>query len=161
MIQNVLLVYEEELFADGLLQIIKEILPEVNARKCIIYDDVEKQLIQEPVDMIFICKHKLLDVTHACPIIQTNNPDCKIVFVSGTFTPEDVKRYMEYNIAGVICKKYSTAKIKSIISLLLMGDTYFPSELLPYKNPTFLSKQQLNIVKYLRSGYSNKQIAYD
>lgn len=161
MIKDVLLVYEEELFADGLVHIIKEIMPEVNVRKCIIYDDVEKQLVQEAVDMIFICKHKLLDVTHACPIIKSHNPDCKIVFVSGTFTSEDVKKYMEYNIAGVICKKYSSAKIKSIISLLLMGDTYYPTELLPYHNKTFLSKQQLNIVKCLRSGYSNKQIAYD
>lgn len=161
MIDNILLVYEEELFADGLVHLIHEIKPEANVKKCIIYDDVEKYLMQEKFDMVLVCKHKTMEVTYACPIIKKYNPDCRIIFVSCIFTTDDIKKYIENSVNGIICKKYSTAKVKSILSLLLMGDNYYPSELLPHTNKEFLSKQQLNIVKFLRNGYSNKQIAYE
>jgi len=161
MIENVLIVYEEELFAEGLSGLMKEINPNININKCILYDDVEKSLTNYDFDIVFISKHRSLDISYVCPIIKQHNPECMIVFMASSFCADDVKKFMEFNANGLLCKKYSIAKIKSILSLLLMGDNYYPSELLPYTTKTLLSKQQLKIVKHLRLGSSNKQIAYD
>lgn len=161
MIENVLIIYEEELFAVGLQTIIKEIQPDINVSMSILYDDLEKCLIENPADLIIISKDKCLDISYTNPIIKKIHPNSKYVIMSRTFTVDDVKKFMEFNVDGIICKKYSVAKIKTIMNLLLMGENYYPPELLPYTNQTFLTKQQLKLIDGLRMGYSNKQIAYD
>lgn len=161
MIESVLILYEEELLADGLKRIINDINESVVVSTHTIYDDLGSDFGDKQYDMIIISKNRNLDISFVCTLIHNKSPECKIVFISNTFTNDDVKRFLEFNVDGLICKKYSIAKIRSIMSLLLLGETYYPTEVLPYANKTFLSSQQMKIVKCLRQGYSNKQIAYD
>lgn len=161
MISDILILYEEELLADGMQRIINEIEPSAKVEKHLLYDDLEKSIGTENYDMVIISKDKNLNISFVCPTIKAKNEECKIVFMSSAFSSEDVKKFMEHNVNAMICKKYSIAKIKSIMGLVLMGENYYPPELLPYTNKAFLSNQQLKIVKFLRQGYSNKQIAYD
>lgn len=161
MINDVLIIYEEELYADGLLHIINEINPEIRVTKCILYNDLEQSISSTPFDLIIISKTSVMDISYVCPLVKKYNPNGRIVMLSRSFSSDDVKKYMEYGIDGLICKKYSSAKIKNIMSLILMGENYYPPELLPLATKTVLSAQQLKIVDYLRYGYSNKQIAYE
>ena len=161
MINDVLIIYEEELYADGLLHIINEINPEIRVTKCILYNDLEQSISSTPFDLVIISKTSVMDISYVCPLVKKHNPNGRIVMLSRSFSSDDVKKYMEYGIDGLICKKYSSAKIKSIMGLILMGENYYPPELLPLATKTVLSAQQLKIVDYLRYGYSNKQIAYE
>lgn len=161
MIKNVLIIYEEELFARGIELLIKEIQPEIEVNLSVMYDDLEKVLQEYNYDLVFITKDKCLDISYASPLVQKFNPESKFVLMARTFTADDVKKFMEFNINGAICKKYSVAKIKTILNLILMGENYYPPELLPYSTNTFLTKQQLKLINNLRMGYSNKQIAYE
>ena len=161
MIKNVLIIYEEELFARGIELLIKEIQPEIEVNLSVMYDDLEKVLQEYNYDLVLITKDKCLDISYASPLVQKFNPESKFVLMARTFTADDVKKFMEFNINGAICKKYSVAKIKTILNLILMGENYYPPELLPYSTNTFLTKQQLKLINNLRMGYSNKQIAYE
>ena len=161
MISDILILYEEELVADGVQRIINEIDPNIKVVKHLLYDDLETSIGEDKYDVIIISKDKNLNVPFVCSTIHSHNDKCKVVFISSAYTSEDVKQFMEFNVNAMICKKYSIAKIKSIMDLILMGENYYPPEFLPYTNKAFLSSQQLKIVKYLRQGYSNKQIAYD
>lgn len=161
MIKDVLILYEEELIAEGMHKLINEIDETINVTKHILYDDIEKSLGNESYDMVIFSKDRNLNISYVCPMVKARNENCKIVFMATAFSSEDFKRYMEFNVNALMCKKYSIAKIKNILGLVLIGENYYPTELLPYTNKTFLSNQQMKIVKYLRQGYSNKQIAYD
>lgn len=161
MINNILIVYEEELFAVGIMNIIKEINPEANVNTVMMYNDLDKTLREYDFEMIFISKDKCMDISYVSPLVKSINPNAKFVLMSRTFSTDDVKKFMEFSVDGAICKKYSVAKIKSILNLLLMGENYYPPELLPYNNSTILTKQQVKLINELRKGYSNKQIAYE
>jgi DNA-binding NarL/FixJ family response regulator len=161
MIESVLIVYEEELFAQGLENIINELNPTVIVNKCVLYDDLEQCLRDYPSDLIIISKDKCLDISYSSPIVKKVNPNAMFVVMSRSFSIDDVKKFMEYSVNGALCKKYSIAKIKGILSLLLMGENYYPSEILPNHNNNCLTKQQIKIIELLRSGLSNKQIAYE
>jgi DNA-binding NarL/FixJ family response regulator len=161
MIESVLIVYEEELFAQGLENIINELNPTVIVNKCVLYDDLEQCLRDYPSDLIIISKDKCLDISYSSPIVKKVNPNAMFVVMSRSFSIDDVKKFMEYSVNGALCKKYSIAKIRGILSLLLMGENYYPSEILPNHNNNCLTKQQIKIIELLRSGLSNKQIAYE
>lgn len=161
MIESVLIVYEEELFAQGLENIINELNPTVIVNKCVLYDDLEQCLRDYPSDLIIISKDKCLDISYSSPIVKKVNPNAMFVVMSRSFSIDDVKKFMEYSVNGALCKKYSISKIRGILSLLLMGENYYPSEILPNHNNNCLTKQQIKIIELLRSGLSNKQIAYE
>lgn len=158
---DILLIYEEELYADGLEAIIKKCDETINFSRCLLYEDLEKRLAEKPYDIIFATKDSSFDIDYLAPLFKKYNKDCKIVLISRTFTSNDVKKYMQYNINGVICKKYSTKKIEHIIGLIILGENYYPVEILPYSKKTYITASQIKIVKCLRKGYSNKQIAYE
>lgn len=161
MIEKILMIYEEELFADGLERLLKEQNPNINYTKCLMYEDIESILSKNTFDLVFITKNKNFDISYICPLIKRHNMDCKIVLLARAFPANDIKKFMEYSVNGLICKKYSTQKIRNIVGLLLMGENYYPSEILPYGKTDFISPQQRKIVECLRKGYSNKQIAYE
>lgn len=162
MINNVLIIYEEELFAVGIMNIIKELEPKTNINIVMMYNDLNKTLREYDFDMVLLSKDKCMDISYVSPLVKSINPEAKFVLMSRTFSSDDVKKFMEYNVDGALCKKYSVAKIKSILNLILMGENYYPPELLPYNtNNIMLTKQQIKIINELRKGYSNKQIAYE
>jgi DNA-binding NarL/FixJ family response regulator len=161
MITNVLIIYEEELFADGIERLIKELKPHININRVMVYNDLEKKLAEYEFDLVLISKDKCMDISYISPLVKQINPNVKFVLMSRTFSTDDVKKFMEYGVNGAFCKKYSIEKIKSILNLLLMGENYYPPELLPYNNTVCLTKQQVKLINELRKGYSNKQIAYE
>lgn len=161
MFSNILYIYEEELIADGMSKLIKEINPDVKITKKLLYDDLESIISNNDFDLIFISKCKNFDISYISPIINVYNANCKLILVSKNFSVDDVKKFYQYNINGLINTKYSTEKIKYILNLIMLGENYYPSEVLPYGNKLSLSNQQMKIVEILRKGYSNKQIAYE
>lgn len=162
MINNILIIYEEELYADGLITIINDIDSNVSVTKKILYNDLEQSIDYDEFDVVILSKTANMDMDYVCPIIKSHNPNCKVVILSRNFSKEDMKKFLEHGVDAVICKKYSSAKIKQIMGLIMMGENYYPPELIPLTaSKNILSKQQLKIVDLMRYGYSNKQIAYE
>ena len=98
MSENILILYEEEIYANGLELLLKEINNELNVTKHIIYSDVEEILESEQFSMVIVPKEKTISVQHICQKIKDINKCCKIVFMGTSFTIDDIRRYVDYDV---------------------------------------------------------------
>lgn len=122
--------------------------------------------------------------------IHTTLPETPIIIISAVFDKEILQQTLDIGVAGYIPKTSSNSLIVSAINLVLAGGVYIPHELLystknapvsaekqkeyisPLKTleklvtntadtpPKGLTERQIDIVKCIAEGLSNKQIAY-
>ena len=122
--------------------------------------------------------------------IHTTLPDTPIIIISAVFDKELLQQTLDIGVSGYIPKTASNTLMISAINLVLAGGMYIPHELLySTKNQTFstekqkeyitplknlekiikkednkelkgLTDRQIDIVKCIAEGLSNKQIAY-
>lgn len=110
-------------------------------------------------------------------------PDTPIIILSAVFDKEIVQKTLDIGAAGYIPKTSSREVIISAVNLVLSGGVYIPAELLresnqseldilrsveklsengdPNKNAKILSPRQIDVLKLIASGKSNKQIAFE
>lgn len=115
--------------------------------------------------------------------IHEKLPETPIIILSAVFDKEIVQKTIEIGAAGYIPKTSSNAVIISAVKLVLSGGAYIPPELLnnSLKNEFDVLKQveniseempinenikkltprQVEVIKLIAKGRSNKQIAYD
>lgn len=122
--------------------------------------------------------------------IHSSLPETPIIIISAVFDKEILQQTLDIGVAGYIPKTSSNSLIVSAINLVLAGGVYIPHELLystkstpvsaekqkeyisPLKtleklvtnttdiHPKGLTERQIDIVKCIAEGLSNKQIAY-
>jgi len=110
-------------------------------------------------------------------------PETPIIILSAVFDKEVVQKTIEIGAAGYIPKTSSNAVILSAINLVISGGVYIPAELLQDTNQNefdvlkqvekvssadnvaekmkILSPRQIDVIKLISKGKSNKQIAYE
>ena len=115
--------------------------------------------------------------------IHKKLPDIPIIILSAVFDREIVQKTIELGAAGYIAKTSSNAVIISAVNLVLSGGVYIPVELLKdapqtefdmlkqiekmplnqdvRENVKILSPRQIDVLKLIAKGQSNKQIAYE
>ena len=115
--------------------------------------------------------------------IHKKLPETPIIILSAVFDREVVQKTIELGAAGYIAKASSNAVIISAINLVLSGGVYIPVELLKdtsqtefdilkqietsslnqniTENVKVLSPRQIDVLKLIAKGQSNKQIAYE
>lgn len=115
--------------------------------------------------------------------IHTKLPETPIIILSAVFEKEIVQKTLDLGASGYIPKTSSNAVILSAVNLVLSGAVYIPAELLkettgiPFKELKeidvlpqntdlkekikILSPRQLDVLKLIAAGKSNKQIAFD
>lgn len=122
--------------------------------------------------------------------IHTTLPETPIIIISAVFDKEILQQTLDIGVAGYIPKTSSNSLIVSAINLVLAGGVYIPHELLYATKNTPISAEkqkeyiaplktlekitintsetplkgltdrQIDIVKCIAEGLSNKQIAY-
>ena len=115
--------------------------------------------------------------------IHDKLPETPIIILSAVFEKEIVQKTLDLGASGYIPKTSSNAVIISAVNLVLSGAVYIPAELLKETtNASFkelkqidvlpentdlkekikiLSPRQLDVLKLIAEGKSNKQIAFD
>ena len=111
-------------------------------------------------------------------------PETLIIILSAVFDREIVQKTMDLGAAGYIPKTSSNAVIISAVNLVLSGGMYIPPELLNHTEKTeafdllkqvenissdenidekikILTPRQIDVIKQISEGKSNKQIAYE
>ncbi len=68
---------------------------------------------------------------------------------------------MAFNVTGYISKKYSNDKIFNIINLIMLNENYFPNNLIMKSFNNIVTNKQIDVIKLINKGLSNKQIAYE
>jgi len=115
--------------------------------------------------------------------IHAEMPDVPIIILSAVFDREIVQKTFDLGAAGYIPKTSSNAVILSAVNLVLSGGVYIPAELLKetpenefdmlkqiekiadkkdiQEKVKKLSSRQLDVLRLIAKGQSNKQIAYE
>lgn len=115
--------------------------------------------------------------------IHQQVPDTPIIILSAVFDKEIVQKTIEIGVSGYIPKTSSNAVILSAVNLVMSGGVYIPAELLnnkelsnefdalkqvenqketpPEEKDKVLTPRQVDVVKCIARGCSNKQIAYE
>lgn len=115
--------------------------------------------------------------------IHNKLPETPIIILSAVFEKEIVQKTLDLGASGYIPKTSSNAVIISAVNLVLSGAVYIPAELLKETSGAsfrelekidvlsenndlkekikILSPRQLDVLKLIAAGKSNKQIAFD
>lgn len=182
---RMLIADDHELFLRGLEMILRDYDPDmelVSARNyseifSIIKNDKNFQLILTDLAM------PGAQWLEAIKFIHESLPETPIIILSAVFEREIVQKTIEYGAAGYIPKTSSNAVIISAVNLVLSGGVYIPPELLndtyqnefdllkqievlPHaqnvkENAKILSPRQVDVIRLISKGKSNKQIAYE
>ena len=173
---QVLIADDHPLFRDAIRAVLEEIdggLQVVEAGTC---DEVlEAVQGQTGLDLV------LLDLAMPGPPGQgleviarlgVLTPDLPVVVLSASEDPEDVQKALAYGAQGYIPKSMATEVLRSALQLVLAGGVYVPPSLLrgrgtpaednapaAVSGPERFTPRQWEVLKLLRQGFSNKEIA--
>jgi len=104
-------------------------------------------------------------------IFHASQPDVPLVVVSGTDQRNDIEKVMNYGAMGFISKMSSGQDMVHALRIVLDGGVYLPPQILQLAlgelredkrswrtNEFGLTNRQMEVLKYLATGMSNKDI---
>lgn len=185
---KILIADDHELFLKGLEFILNENLQNFELSTAQSYTDIFKTIENQSNFDLIITDLAMPGANWLTAInkIHTILPDTPIIIISAVFDKEILQQTLDIGVAGYIPKTASNNLIISAINLVLAGGVYIPHELLYSTKPTNTQKEyiaplktleklssntpespkkgltsrQIDIVKCIAEGLSNKQIAY-
>lgn len=158
---KILILDDEELYVTGLKELLKIFNIECDVDAYCDYLAVKNNVDFNMYDLIFITKTNKIDMQSLIKTITNSNTKSKIVIFTSEYISSDVKTYMAFNVAGYISKKYSNDKIFNIINLIMLNENYFPNNLIMKSFNNIVTNKQIDVIKLINKGLSNKQIAYE
>ncbi len=184
---KILVADDHDLFLMGLTMIIKDNHPDWEIVSAKNYNEVFS-LIEKHNDFDLILTDLAMPGSQwldAINKIHQTLPDSPIIILSAVFDKEIVHKTIDIGAAGYIPKTSSNTVILSAVNLVLSGGIYIPPELLQgnsdsefnllkqieeipvesneenKENIKLLSPRQIDVIKLISQGKSNKQIAYE
>lgn len=182
---KILIADDHELFLKGLEFILEDAYPKAELVQAKDYTEIFEE-IQKNKDFDLILTDLAMPGARwldALKKIHETLPDTPIIILSAVFDKEIVQKTIELGAAGYIPKTSSNAVILSAVNLVLSGGVYIPAELLQEASQSefnmlkqletlpenqeisekvkILSPRQVDVLKLIAEGKSNKQIAYD
>lgn len=184
---KVLVADDHELFLTGLSLIIKDCYQDWDIISAKNYNDIFT-LIEEHKNFDLILTDLAMPGAQWLEAINNIHqmlPETPIIILSAVFDKEVVHKTIEIGAAGYIPKTSSNTIILGAINLVLSGGVYIPPELLhnsnnnefnllkqidnasseqnveDTENLNLLSPRQIDVIKLMSKGKSNKQIAYE
>ncbi len=170
---KILVVDDHALVREGLRQVLKGLDEQVvvlETAHCV--GAFEMAAVHPDLDLVLLDYH-LPDMNglDALAVFSEKHPELPIVMLSGSVDPQIVRQVMARGAAGFIAKASVSSKLLSILSQVLAGEVYLPTELLgatdlsrgPGANaadesPQLTSRQQ-EVLYLLMEGRSNKEIS--
>lgn len=182
---KILIADDHELFLKGLEMILEDYNPQAEIVTAKSYSDIF-DILSNQKDFDLVLTDLAMPGAHWLEAIQKMHkdlPETPIIILSAVFDREIVQKTLNIGAAGYIPKTSSREVIISAVNLVLSGGVYIPSELLrdseqaelnilkslenvtenqsAGNNSKILSPRQIDVLKLISQGKSNKQIAYD
>ncbi len=182
---KILIADDHELFLKGLELILKDFDTSTNIVKAKSYTDIFK-LIEQERDFDLILTDLAMPGAQwldALQKIHQSLPETPVIILSALFDKEIVQKTIDLGAAGYIPKTSSNAVIISAVNLVLSGGVYIPAELLQdtlqndfnmlkeienipenkelSEKVKILTPRQIDVLRLIAKGKSNKQIAFD
>ena len=175
---KILLVDDHPLFRDGMRYVLQQLPEEVEIMEAGNFLDGLRLAMQHPeLDLA------LLDLNMpgsegpiSIRFFHRHYPHIPIVVVSGEEGRGYMEKVMNYGAMGFVCKSSTAAVMLSALNLVLSGGVYVPPEMLRQHsviieepeitdrrslrtNEYGLTSRQMEVLRYMAAGMSNKEIA--
>lgn len=181
---RILVADDHELFLKGLEFILSDFNKDMELVFAKSYTDIFKILETDCDFNLVLTDLAMPGANWEEAIIRIHNtlPETPIIILSAVFDKEIVEKTIEIGVSGYIPKTSSNAVILSAVNLVLSGGVYIPPELLSRKlSDEFkefrqvvelpenkaveekiknLTPRQIDVLRCISQGMSNKQIAY-
>ena len=99
--------------------------------------------------------------------LKETSKNSQIGVIASSSENSDIKKILNMGLCCFLPKNIDAKVLNSALGLVLNGGTYFPPSLLKQQSDNMikatgkhLTNRQLEVLKYLAQGLSNKQIAY-
>ena len=182
---KILIADDHELFLKGLEMVLSDFSPEAEFVKARNYSEIFA-IIEKQKDFNLVLTDLAMPGARwleALQKIHEQLPDTPVIILSAVFDREIVQKTIELGAAGYIPKTSSNAVILSAVNLVLSGGVYIPAELLQgtsqdefnmlkqlenvpeeqnlAEKVKILTPRQIEVLRLIAMGKSNKQIAYE
>ncbi len=182
---KILVADDHELFLKGLELILTDMNPEVQLVFAKNYNEIFSAIEQDKNFNLILTDLAMPGASwlQAIERIHEILPETPIIILSAVFDKEVVQKTIDIGAAGYIPKTSSNAVILSAVNLVLSGGVYIPAELLKGTSSSefemlkqievlpadksdkekvhILSPRQIDVIRLISKGKSNKQIAYE
>lgn len=165
---KILLVDDHQLLLDGLQYVFKDLDKHLDL---ITTDSAQEAfaLVKQHLDMDLMVLDLNLDEFDGIDLLnklKRNNLVVPTVILSASDNLYQIRQALDLGAMGFIPKSYPASKLISALRMVLAGHIYIPEEskskLLsasPISDSFNLSQRQLEVIKHMAKGKSNKQIA--
>jgi len=174
---TILLADDHALFRDGMRYVLQQLAEEVEILDAASFPEALQLAGRHPgINLVLMDLHMPgSDGVLSVRTFNLKHPDMPLVVVSGSEQREDMERVMEYGAMGFISKMTSSKVMLAALRMVLDGGIYLPPQLLQQSvesmeqgtidkrsrrsNEFGLTARQVDVLKYLSQGLSNKEAA--
>jgi two-component system nitrate/nitrite response regulator NarL len=169
---KLLIVDDHPLFRDGLAALLLQASADSQVVQAASAEEALQIVDEQIIDAMFMD----LVMPGLCgePAIREfarRHPDLPVIVLSSSENPSDVRRVLNAGASGYIPKSATAQTVVSALTLVLSGNIYVPPLLVAAatraaesaasgpRSLSALTDRQVDVLKYLRDGLSNKEIS--
>ena len=169
---KLLIVDDHPLFRDGLAALLCQASPDTLVVQAASAEEALRLVDEQIIDAVFMD----LVMPGLCgePAIREfsrRHPDLPVIVLSSSESPSDVRRVLNAGASGYIPKSATAHTVVSALQLVMSGNIYVPPLLVSATlratdsadagahSLSQLTDRQVDVLKYLRDGLSNKEIS--
>jgi DNA-binding NarL/FixJ family response regulator len=161
---HILIIDDHPLFLAGVKQILKHSLPGVVITSCTTFNEALTLSLDTRFDIVLLDLN--LPDKHGIEALKSllhHTPDRPVAILTASEEKQDLEQAIKSGAKGYIPKTTSPDKITPIIQQIIDGHCYFPELNEATSNSLAdaydLTARQIEILKLIAEGYSNKGIA--
>ena len=169
---KLLIVDDHPLFRDGLAALLLQASADTVVVQASSAEEALQLVDEQIIDAVFMD----LVMPGLCgePAIREfarRHPDLPVIVLSSSESPSDVRRVLNAGASGYIPKSATAQTVVSALTLVLSGNIYVPPLLVSaatravdqaaggQRSVSQLTDRQVDVLRYLRDGLSNKEIS--
>jgi DNA-binding NarL/FixJ family response regulator len=170
---KLLIVDDHPLFRDGLTALLRQVPGEVTVIGASTTEEALAVADEQIVDAVFMdLMMPGLSGEAAIREFVRRHPDLPVIVLSSSESPQDVRRVLNAGASGYIPKSATAQTIVSALNLVMSGNVYVPPLLISSSSQTNepgaspaqrslaqLTERQIDVLRHLRDGLSNKEIS--
>jgi DNA-binding NarL/FixJ family response regulator len=172
---KILLADDHALFREGMRYVLQQLSQDVEVLEVSNFQDALKLASSHPdIDLALLDLHMPgSDGSKSVSYFRMRYPHIPVVVVSGEEESSSMEQVLNYGASGFVSKKSNSQTMLSALNLVLSGGIYVPPEILRHHSISLqgrekraqnsesygLTRRQMEVLKHLCSGMSNKEIA--
>jgi two-component system, NarL family, nitrate/nitrite response regulator NarL len=170
---KLLIVDDHPLFRDGLAALLRQASADTIVMQASSTEEALQRVDEEIIDAVFMdLVMPGLCGEAAVREFARRHPDLPVIVLSSSESASDVRRVLNAGAAGYIPKSATAQTVVSALQLVMSGNIYVPPLLVSataraadhggHDGPRTLAQlteRQLDVLKFLREGLSNKEIS--